>query len=371
MKIALIGYEANVAQRVGSNQYAYELIKALYRLDTKNQYLIFLPSQPLPDMPIERKNWSYRVAGPGKLWNFFGLPLALFKLRKEIDLIFNPGHYAPLVTFRPLIISIMDLGFLRFANQFTRMTFLKLKYWTMFSLTRAAHIFAISQFTKDDLIKTYHLPADKITVTHPGIDRQDFHALIGDKEVKRVKNKYQITGRYLLFLSTLKPSKNIEGLIRAFSLFDRHNSGYKLVIAGKKGWLFKQIFQLVKKLKLTEKIIFTDFVDKKDIPGLLKGAACFVLPSFWEGFGIPVVEAQAVGTPVVVSNAGSLPEIAGKAGIIVRPDSDEDIARGIEKALKDKKVLVKKGFAQAGKFNWANCAKITLETLEKTYDSLR
>jgi len=370
MRIGLIGYEANVSQRVGSNQYAFELLRALHRLDEKNEYLVFLSRPPLPDMPQEREGWTYRVVGPAKLWNFFGLPIALFKARKEFDLVFNPGHYAPLFTFKPLLISIMDLGYLRFPGQFTKGTFWKLKYWTSFSLRKAVQIFSISQFTKDDLVKTYQINENKITVAHPGHDEQEFNPQVPLAEVKKVKEKYKLGGDYLLFLSTLKPSKNIEGLIRAFEIFDQKNPGYQLVIAGKKGWLFGRIFALVKELKLENKIVFTDFVDKSDIPGLLKGAACFVLPSFWEGFGIPVVESMAVGVPVVVSNAGSLPEIVGQAGIVIDPDNDEEIVRGIEKALKNKDYLVKKGFEQAKEFDWDKCAKITLKVLEKTYASL-
>jgi len=370
VRIGLIGYEANAPQRVGSNQYAFELLRTLHCLDRKNEYLIFLPQSPLSDMPEERKGWTYRVVGPAKLWNFFGLPIALFKARKQLDLVFNPGHYAPLFTFNPLLISIMDLGYLRFPDQFTKRTFWKLKYWTLFSLRKAVQVFSISQFTKDDLIKTYQISEKKITITHPGHDDREFNPQISLAKVKKVREKYKLGGNYLLFLSTLKPSKNIEGLLRAFKIFQESNSGYQLVIAGKKGWLFGRIFALVKELKLESKIVFTDYVDKNDIPGLLKGANVFVLPSFWEGFGISVVESMAVGTPVVVSDAGSLPEIVGQAGIVVDPDSDKEIARGIEKALKNKDDLVKKGFEQAKKFNWDGCARITLEVLKKTHASI-
>ncbi len=370
MRIGLIGYEANVSQRVGSNQYAFELLRALHRLDEKNEYLVFLSRPPLPDMPQEREGWTYRVVGPAKLWNFFGLPIALFKARKEFDLVFNPGHYAPLFTFKPLLISIMDLGYLRFPGQFTKGTFWKLKYWTSFSLRKAVQIFSISQFTKDDLVKTYQINENKITVAHPGHDDQEFNPRISLAKIKEVKKKYNLNDHYLLFLSTLKPSKNIEGLLKAFRIFDQKNHGYQLVIAGKKGWLFGRIFALVKELKLENKVVFTGFVDKSDIPGLLKGASVFVLPSFWEGFGIPVVESMAVGTPVVVSSVGSLPEIVDRAGIIVDPRNEKDITLGIGRALKNRQELAKKGFVQAKKFNWDKCAKITLKVLEKTYASL-
>jgi len=137
------------------------------------------------------------------------------------------------------------------------------------------------------------------------------------------------------------------------------------VIAGKKGWLYQTIFDKVKQLKMEKKVIFTDFVPDEDVPGLMAGAKAFVMPSFWEGFGIPVVEAMACGVPVVVSNAGSLPEIVSDAGIIVDPYEPEDIVRGINIALENREELKRKGLDQAKKFSWEECAQETLKVLER------
>ncbi|PIU33322.1 glycosyltransferase family 1 protein, partial [Candidatus Shapirobacteria bacterium CG07_land_8_20_14_0_80_39_12] len=171
-------------------------------------------------------------------------------------------------------------------------------------------------------------------------------------------------------LSTLKPSKNVEGLLKAFKSVKpkTKNKKLSLVIAGKKGWLFERIFEEVKALDLEEKVLFTDFVDEEDVPALMAGAKAFVLPSFWEGFGIPVVEAMAVGTPVVVSKAGSLPEIVNESGLIVDPGNTQEIARGINKIINDKTLgerLRKEGLFRVKKFNWDECARKTLLVLEK------
>lgn len=361
MRITLIGYEANIKNRVGSNQYAFELIKAIYQLDKKNQYTVFLPSQPLSDLPKQRKNWRYQVVGPKKLWNIFGLPRAL--LQQKPGLVFNPGHYCPLFSFAPLVVSIMDLGYLRFPEQFTKPIYWKLKFWTGLSIKRAKHIFAISESTKNDIITYYKVSPDKITITYPGYDENKFKVQTSKFKVKKVEKKYRIRGDYLLFLSTLKPNKNIKGLLEAFKRLKIR--GLKLVIAGRKGWLFQSIFEKVKELGLEKEVVFTGFVDETDVPALIKGAKVFVMPSFWEGFGIPVVEAMACGTPVVVSNAGSLPEIIGEGGIIVNPYNPEEIARGIKKAIKNKDDLIKKGLKQAEKFSWQKCAEKTIKVLER------
>lgn len=363
MKIALVGYEANIKNRVGSNQYAFELTRALWKDDKENEYLVFLPSSPLPDLPKEKENWHYKVAGPQKFWNFFGLPLGLIKEKPKPDVVFIPGHYAPIYSPSPVAVSVMDLGYLRFPHHFTKSTYLKLKFWTEFSLKKAALVFAISSATKDDIVNFYKINENKILVTYPGYNKEVFdYQKINPENIQKIKEKYRVE-RYILFLSTLKPSKNVEGLIDAYKILNF--SDIKLVIAGKKGWMYKEIFKLVKEKNLENKVVFTDFVPEEEVPSLMKGAEVFVLPSFWEGFGIPVVEAMACGVPVVVSNAGSLPEIVGDAGIIIDPYKPETIAMGIENALQKKDILVKKGFQQIKKFDWNNCALKTIDGLQK------
>jgi glycosyltransferase involved in cell wall biosynthesis len=184
-----------------------------------------------------------------------------------------------------------------------------------------------------------------------------------------VKNNYKLPKNYILFLSTLKPSKNIDGLVDAFAKITDKFPEFKLVIAGKKGWLFESVFKKVKELKLEDKVLFTDFVPEEDKPALLKGAKTLVSPSFWEGFGIHVLEAMACGTPVIVSNIASFPEVVGKAGIYVDPKNTIDVARGIETVLKmqqkEYNELVKKGYRQAVRFSWEKTARETVKIFEE------
>ncbi|HUW22012.1 MAG TPA: glycosyltransferase family 1 protein [Candidatus Bathyarchaeia archaeon] len=372
MNIALIGYEANIKNRVGSNQYAFELIKALYRLDLKNSYCVYLSKPPVPDLPIGRKNWQYKIVGPARLWNVLGLPLALFRQEPKPDVVFNPGHYSPLFFPAPLVVSVMDLGYLRYPGQFTLPIRAKLKFWTYFSIKRASHIFAISEFTRNDIIKTYRILPDKVTATPLSYSRSQYRAGIREPVVNKIAKKYHIEGKYLLFLGTLKPNKNIEGLLEAFEQLGKSKATkVKLVIAGKKGWLYESIYQKVKDLNLQDRVIFPGFVDEKDVVGLMAGAELFVMPSFWEGFGIPVLEAMAVGTPVVVANIASLPEIVGQAGMLVDPYSPESIARGIEEAIVKRQELRQKGIERASQFSWRKCARQTLTILEKVSQNPR
>ena len=172
---------------------------------------------------------------------------------------------------------------------------------------------------------------------------------------------------YILFLGSLRPSKNIEGLIRAFAKLSLSELpvGTQLVIAGKKAWLYEQIFQLTRDLKLEGKIVFTGFVEEREKSVLMSQAAAFVMPSFYEGFGIPVLEAMACGTPVVISQVASLPEVAGDAGVYVDPASPDSIAGGIKIALGPKRQeFVDRGLKRVKLFSWAKTARQTLACLE-------
>ncbi len=188
-------------------------------------------------------------------------------------------------------------------------------------------------------------------------------------KIKDLKAKYQIKGDYVIHVGTLQPRKNLLRLIEAFEKIQP--SELKLVIVGKKGWLYKEIFSKVKELDLEDRIIFTGFVSDEELPYLLKGSICLVLVSLYEGFGLPVAEAMSLGVPVVTSNVSSLPEVAGKAGILVNPLEVGEITKGIEqvanlyyKNSKKYQELVRKSQAQAKKFSWEKCAQEVLKVLE-------
>ncbi|MFZ5366151.1 MAG: glycosyltransferase family 4 protein [Patescibacteria group bacterium] len=365
MLVGVDGNEANVRERVGSNQYAFELLWALYRLKNPYSWVIYLRDKPLSDMPPVRKNWTYRVFGPKKFWTQWRLPLNLYIHRPRPDVFFSPGHYAPRWSPIPLVVSIMDLGYLKFPEQFTKKDLYQLTNWTARSIKKASHILTISESTKNDIIKEYKIPENRITVTYPGYDRKKFKIANLKFKIEKIKKRYKIPGDYILFLGSLRPSKNIEGLLSAYHTLMHDNPDLCLVVAGKKGWMYQGIFEKTKELSLEKRVIFTDYIPEEDVPALMSGAKVFIMPSFWEGFGIPVVEAMACGVPVVVSNAGSLPEVAGRAGVIVDPYKSEDIARGIVEALKNREALVKKGLEQVKKFSWEKCAKETLKVLEE------
>lgn len=375
MLIGIDGNEANIVNRVGVNKYAYELLWSLYNLQDNNEFahgvIVYLKNKPLNDLPRQSKKWKYKVIPGGNVWILTKLMPSLLFSNNKPDVFFAPSHYLPPISTMPRICSIMDLGYLENSEQFKKRVYWQLKYWTAMSVIVSKKIITISNATKEDIVRHYKFTSKKIAVTHLGYNKKVFNTEIKDKDVRRVKDRYYIVSDYVLYLGTLKPSKNLEGLLEAYSILLSNKSDTKiplLVIAGKKGWMYDSIFNKVKEKNLEKYVIFTDFIPESDKPALLKGAKVFVSPSFWEGFGLHVLEAMACGTPVVVSNAGSLPEVIEDAGVVVDPNSNKDIAKGISKILRMDKneynMLVNKGLRQANKYSWTKTGRETIKVLE-------
>ncbi len=366
MKIGIDGYEANVSHRVGIGQYAFEIMRNMYRIlkdKERIEVIVFLPSKPLPDMPSATDFWKYRVAGPGKLWTFIGLPIAMRS--QHLDVMYSPTHYVPRFTDVPRVMTIMDLSYLKFPKLFKAKDLYQLKNWTVYAVARVRKIFTISEASKNDIIKEYHVPPSKIVVTYPGFTMG---------QIMNITAKYHISKNYILSVGTIQPRKNYTRLIEAFARFLRENkqkfTDLELVIIGKKGWLYKPILAAPNKFGIEDRVKFLDFVPDADLPGFYAHALCFALPSLYEGFGLPVLEAMAYKCPVVVSNVSSLPEIAGKAGIYVDPNSAESIANGLLTAVRQRNLMqgatrVNAGLVQMKKFTWEKAAQKTLKVLEQ------
>ena len=309
--------EANVPQRVGVNQVAFNIFVHLSREIGEEDRLIALSKdRPLPDMPPGGGRLTYEIFGGKKAWVLTSLTKRLWFGKPKIDCLLSPSHYAPILSPVKQVIYLMDMSFERFGTEyFTAYDINQLKRWTPLSVRKAKKVLTISEFSKGEIIRLYGTNPDKVEVVYPGFDKATFHGKVPKTKVLSVKKKYAITGSYLLYWGTLQPRKNIVRLIDAFSKLDAPH--LKLVIVGKKGWLYDQILDQAKRLGISDRVIFTGFAPTDDLPGLIKGARAFVLPSLYEGFGMPAVEAQAVGAVVVVSRVSSLPEVVGESGIFI------------------------------------------------------
>lgn len=367
MQIGIDGNEANIEQRVGIGEYAYQLINHLSIFQNKHKFTIYLKESPKADLPKGTSNWQYLVFGPKPLWTQIALPVKLYT-SPRLDLFFSPTHYAPRFSPVPSIISIMDLSYIYYPQLFKKSDLLQLKRWTSYSIKQAAKIITISNFSKNSIVDYYKINPDNIYVTYPGYKKQIYNQKYTQEEIKQVKSKFNLTD-YLIFVGTIQPRKNIVRLIDAFSKIMGQFPSFKLVLVGRKGWLYEEIFKQINQAKLKDRVIFLDYLEDRTIAKLYNGASSFVLPSLYEGFGLTVIEAMACGCPVITSNVSSLPEIAKDAAVYVEPKSVSSISQGILKVIRQdqkyfRESLIKKGLTRANDFSWEACALKTLKFFE-------
>ncbi|MDD2482651.1 MAG: glycosyltransferase family 1 protein [Candidatus Shapirobacteria bacterium] len=379
MLIGIDGNEANITSRVGVGQYAFNLLKNLYLIDKKNQYIIYLKNPPLSDLPKENKNWRYKVFGPQKLWTRFALPIHLFTEKTPLDLFYSPSHYSPAFAPCPTIPTIHDLGYLQFQSQFTKKDLYQLINWTKQSIKKASHIITVSNFSKTEIEKIYKINPKKITIAFNGVDEP---LKINSKDQQKILSSFNLVSKnYYLYLGTLKPNKNIPFLIKSFAQYlkqkeisslhqGRMSEGQVgLVIAGKKGWLFDEIFSAVKQEGIESNIVFTDFIDDIQKTTLYSNAKALIIPSTYEGFGIPVIEAMKLDTPVISSNIAPLKEVIQSNGFYFDPTNQKELVDQLIKFENSKpseiEKIVKSAKIRADFFSWKNTAKSVISVFEK------
>lgn len=351
LRIAIDASRTTRAQRTGTENYALQLIRALLDLDSVNQYTLYFRDTPQPGLFPPKPNVTAKVIPFPRLWTHIRFAAELFRDRPDIT--FVPAHTLPILFPGRSIVTIHDLGYRPFPEAHPRFSRLYLEYFTRYSAARASLIIADSQATATDLQKFYGTKADKIRVVYPGVERLQRAT---PDHISAVREKYKLPERYLLFLGTLQPRKNINRLIDAFQQWKLKNPNEQvgLVLAGRKGWLSDS-------LKLdTSGVIVTGYVDNADIAALYSGALALVFPSLYEGFGFPVIEAMNCGTPVLTSNTSSLPELAADAALTVDPLNVNAIAEGITRLIDDSTLrgeLVKRGLRNAERFTWKAAAE--------------
>lgn len=379
-RIAVDGNEANIQHRVGSNVYAYEVLTALEKLTKNNDSVsvtVLLSSPAIEDLPPARSGWRYEVVTPQPLWTQIALPTYLFLHASEYDVFYTPGHYAPRYSAVPYVSSVMDLGFLKFPDQFKRRDYAQLKNWTSYSVKYARKIIAISEATKVDVVVTYHRKPEDVVVGYPSISGDQVAA--PHDILQKFMETHEITSPFILYVGTLQPRKNLVRLVKAFEEITsqwnlqktkkiiKHTSPLQLVIAGKVGWLADEVMDAIENSPFKSQIVVTGYVSDGIKYGLYGKANCTVLVGLYEGFGIPPLESLAKGTIPVVSDTMSLPEVVGEAGVLVDPYSVDAIAQGLLKVLslsaKQRGLYRRKGREQLAKFSWDKTAEIVLDTI--------
>lgn len=367
--IGVDGNEANVEKKVGVSVYALNLLHyfASHARDDL-RFIIYLKHTPQAWMPKASDYFQYAVIPGPILWSQIFLPISLY-LNRIANIFFSPAHYIPRYCPIPTVVTIHDVSYLYYPEEFLKNDLYKLTHWTAAAVARSKQIIAVSKTTKKDLLKHYQIEEDKVSVIYNG-----FTKLNAENPDRNPIEAYNLkNNKYILYVGTLQPRKNINILIRAFKNVQEKHSSLKLVIVGKKGWMWKTIFEEVEDLQLTESIIFTGYIPDAEVAELYKHALVFVLPSLYEGFGIPILEAMSQRCPVIASYRSSLPEIAGEACLYFDPADPEALATKIESIIQDPQLrndLIQKGIERSENFSWDICGQQTLDVILNTVKSL-
>lgn len=368
MKIGLVSDPLNNSL-TGVSIYIYYLIKQLNDLNKNKKFLYLINYEHnrfftnLNEVTI---NNPFKV-----LKTYAWYPFLVIKLRDhDLDVIHNPGQVPTFLKFKQkYIITIHDLTpfITPKESKFGRPLIYKLFFPR--TLKTADKIIADSNSTKQDLIRYFNIPEEKIKVILLAADEK-FKPL-NKEEIDEFKQEYNLNFPFILYVGTLEARKNILTLIRAFYTLKKKGINHKLVITGKKGWKYKELFGTIDNLNLQNDIIFTGYVPEEDLPALYNAAELFVYPSIYEGFGLPPLESMACGTPVITSNTSSLPEVVGDAGIMVDPYDVDGLADAMYEVLSIdglREDMIKKGLERAKMFSWKKCAMETLKVYEGVYN---
>lgn len=365
MRIAIDAHSVG-AKLAGNESYATNLVEALAHIDSVNEYTLYVTTAEAGERFHQRwPNFKVRRTLPHT--PLIRIPLTLTaELRKNPVDVLHVQFTAPPFTPCPVVVSIHDLSFEHLPQTFNRRSRTQLRLTVRHTARRATRILTLSEHTRHDIIETYGVSSDRVTAI-PLAAPAHFGPVNNEKELQRVRHIYGIDGDYILCVSSIQPRKNLPRLVRAFaSLRNKRRAGTlpKLVLVGKCAWLYDETLRALQETGMEDSVILTGYVPQSDLPALYSGAVCFVYPSYFEGFGLPPLEAMKCGVPTIVGNNTSLPEVVGDAGLLIDPFDISAIAAAIERLIDDsdfRHQLTVKGLARARMFDWHETARQTLD----------
>ena len=392
MRIGIDASRANLVQKTGTEWYAFHLLKAFFEIcHPEDEIRLYVKDNPLSDWGELPRNVKFKILKwpPKFLWT--QLRLSWEMLWHPVDLLFVPAHTVPVICPANTITALHDIGFehakklydqkkigmpgLKFLMNFLVRLITLGKYganeydYHRFSarlaLKKCKRILTVSEYSKQDIANTYKIDPNRVIVVPNAVETQVFNAQIKSKTQKlnEIKVSLNISDPYIMTLGRVEKKKNSLGLVEAFKLVKKNQNfqKHKLLLVGSPGSGFEEVKDKIQELKLEKEVIITGWLENQKIPILLAGAEIFVMPSLFEGFGVPVIEAMAVGTPVVCSNLTSFPEVVAEAAILVNPNDPKNIAEGILNILNNQTLadqLIQKGYQRAKEFTWPKSAEL-------------
>jgi glycosyltransferase involved in cell wall biosynthesis len=360
----------------GINGYIHQLLRRLPAVEASRAgkvdrlaYTAFLHDPAFispPGLAVRQSIWDTRSPWRRILWE----QTRLSALSSELDLLHGLAYAAPLAARCPTVITVHDLSFLRFPDAFRPFNRSYLTLATKASTRRAERVIAVSESTRQDVISYCGVPAQRVIVIPNGVTEEFSPA--PEAEVRSHVGRLGLPDRFILYLGTLEPRKNLVRLLEAYAMLRRMRGGAgeaanetpPLVLAGGKGWYYEEILERVRTLDLERFVHFPGFVPQADLPWYYRATALFIYPSLFEGFGLPVLEAMACAAPVITTTASSLPEVAGDAAVLIEPEDISGMAAAMNHCLDDPDLVAEMraaGIRRAASFSWDRTATATAE----------
>ena len=360
----------------GISWYIYNLIKNLAKVSPEFlRYSAFLNDRAFQNssLALHFSRWPTRRPLVRIFWEQIIQPAVLHWA--NVDLLHALAFVAPLAAPCPFVVTVYDLSFLRYPEAFRPFNRWYLSRFTARSVRRAKAVITISESTRQDVISFLGAAPERVHTIYCGVD--DNFQPVPETETAAFKRRHNLPDTFILFLGTLEPRKNVDGLIRAYACWrERDPTAPPLVLAGGKGWYYGQIFKLVEQLNLTNALRFPGYVPQHELPLWYNAASLFVYPSHFEGFGLPVLEAMACGTPVITSTVSSLPEVTGTNGaaLLVDPTDIEALAEAMAQVINRPDLQVamsEQGLRRAAQFRWEKTAGETVDVYRKVIEARR
>lgn len=368
LKSAHIGLNAHLLstqqsyRSAGISWYIRNLLSELAARPGPYRYTLFLSDrayQPPVPLHLQRSRWPTHRPPVRILWEQLAQPLVV--QRQTLDLLHGLAFVGPLAARLPLVLTVYDLSFMRYPEAFRPMQRWYLQNFTRWSVRRAQAISCISESTRQDVLRFFNVPPERVQTIYCGVEPA-FRPLPA-AEVAAFRAAQQLPDEFILRLGTIEPRKNVLGVLRAYAAWvNREANVPPLVVAGGKGWYYESVFDEVTRLGLAERVYFPGYVPQEELALWYNAAAMLVYPSFFEGFGLPVLEAMACGTPVITSNVSSLPEVAGNAALQIDPNDEPALSRAMASLWADhdlRRQLREQGLARARTFSWQKTAQET------------
>jgi glycosyltransferase involved in cell wall biosynthesis len=365
----IVAFDAHnvAAKRTGDETYSVNLLHELARMPREQQYRVYITDPGATDMlPPDGPGFRTKLIRPAHrvLRIPFGLPLHC--LVDKADLL-HVQYVAPPLQPCPFVLTVHDVSFLRHPEFFSRFDRLWMKRLVPRSIRRAEKVLTVSEFSRSEIIDTLGVPEEKVVAVHNGVS-DDYQPISERAAIESCLGRYGIDGPYILYVGNLQPRKNLPRLLAAYyELCADGIADYRLVIVGRRAWMYTEIFASAGAAPPGANVVFTDYVPETDKILLYCGATVCAYPSLYEGFGLPIVESMACGTPVITSNRTSMPEVAGDAAILVDPTATSEIREALAKVLDSttlQQELSTRGLARAKSYRWSEVARVTSSVYE-------